>query len=137
MATIQKKFQITKVAVETKTAYGFAYVSKKGGEQVVDHSGETWSIEEVRETAHQFVTDCRKGAESHDADTRGAAELVESLVLDKDVQDALGIELKKDGEPIEAWFVGFKINDPELLEKIQKGDLSMFSIGGTGKREEI
>jgi hypothetical protein len=143
MANVQKTFRITKVAEDTKVAYGFAYVSKKGGEPVVDHSKQIWGIDEVRKTAHQFVTDCRIGAESHDSETQGAAELVESLVFDQDVQDALGIELMKDGEPIEAWFIGMRINDPDLLEKVQKGlkgekgGLSMFSIGGTGKVEAL
>jgi hypothetical protein len=117
-----------------KTAYGWAYVCKKGTQTVVDHSGDTWSISEIEATAHDFIAK-RMGGESHTE--YGGATMVESIVFSKAVQDALGIDIKKDGESIEGWFVGFKISDPELLEKVQKGELSMFSIGGSGIREEI
>lgn len=118
-----------------KVAYGWAYVAKKGDSVVIDHSGDEWPIEEVEKTAHDFISNCRVGGESHV--TKGGAELVESIVFSKALQDALGIDIKKDGESIEGWFVGFRITDPELLEKVEKGELSMFSIGGTGIKEEI
>lgn len=108
-----------------KVAYGWAYVSKKDGEVVVDHSGQTWPIEEVEKTAHQFVCDCRVGGESHIF--KGGAELVESMVFTSTLQKALGIDLGKEG-----WLVGFRITDEDLLQKVEKGELSMFSIGGTG-----
>jgi len=128
------KGELKKVDPVHKIAYGFAYVCKRGGETVVDHSGDIWPIEEVEKTAHEFIS-CRVGGESHES--TGGAELVASIVFDKTVQDALGIDIKKDGESVEGWFVGFRITDPELLEKVEKGELSMFSIGGTGTREEI
>ena len=118
-----------------KVAYGWAYVSKKGDNDVVDHSGDSWDIKEIEKTAHDFVLDCRIGGESHV--TKGGAVLVESMVFSKELQDALGIDIKKDGESVQGWFVGFKILDDDLLEKVEKGELSMFSIGGTGLREEI
>jgi len=129
------KGELSTVDKQHKTAYGWAYVSKKGSNAVVDHSGDTWDISEVEKTAHQFVLDCRVGGESHIV--KGGAELVESIVLSKAVQDALGIDVKKDGESVEGWFVGFRITDDELLAKVEKGELTMFSIGGTGVREEV
>lgn len=124
------KGTLSTVDTERNCVGGWAYVSKKAGEVVTDHSGDTWSIEEVEKTAHQFVSDCRVGGESHT--TTGGAELVESIVFSKALQDALGIDLGKEG-----WFVVFKVTDPDLLEKVQKGTLSMFSIGGSGVREEV
>lgn len=118
-----------------KVAYGWAYVAKKGDEQVVDHSGDTWDISEIEKTAHDFILSCRVGAESHLV--KGGAELVESMVFSETLQKALGIDIKKNGESVEGWFVGFRITDPELLEKVEKGELSMFSIGGSGIREEV
>jgi len=112
-----------------KIAYGWAYVAKKGDTQIVDHSGDIWDIKEIEKTAHDFIA-CRTGGESHVY--KGGAVLVESLVFSEEVQKALGIDLGKIG-----WFVGFEILDDDLLEKVQKGELSMFSIGGTGEKEEI
>jgi hypothetical protein len=129
------KGSLDKVDPVSKVAYGWAYIAKKGSEVVIDHSGQDWPIEEVEKTAHAFVTDCRVGGESHM--TKGGAELVESIVFTKALQDALGIDIKKDGESVEGWFVGFRITDASLLEKVQKGDLPMFSIGGSGIVEEV
>ena len=61
---------------------------------------------------------------------KGGAELVESVVFSKALQDALGIDLGCEG-----WFGGFRITDENLLAKIEKGEYSMFSIGGSGIRE--
>lgn len=124
------KGELNKVDMGHKTAYGWAYVAKVGEDIVVDHSGDTWDIEEIVKTAHEFVMECREGGEAHI--WKGGATLVESLVFTKDIQKALDIDLGKEG-----WFVGFRITDSALLEKIQKGDYAMFSIGGTGTRETI
>lgn len=124
------KGELSSVDKTRRVAYGWAYVSKKGSSTVTDHSGDTWDISEVEKTAHEFVCDCRVGGESHI--TKGGAELVESMVFTKELQKALGIDLDCEG-----WFVGFLITDDDLLEKVQKGELSMFSIGGSGIREEV
>lgn len=135
MPQIIFKGALDNVDVVNKVAYGWAYISKKGSGVVVDHSGQDWPISEVEKTAHEFVSDCRVGGESHM--TKGGAELVESIVFTKALQDALGIDIKKEGESIEGWFVGFRITDAALLEKVEKGKLGMFSIGGTGIIEEV
>ena len=44
------KGELTEVDMVHKVAYGFAYVCKKGGKTVVDHSGQEWPIEEVEKT---------------------------------------------------------------------------------------
>lgn len=129
------KGELSSVDNERRCAGGWAYVCKKGDKVVTDHSGDTWSIEEVEKTAHQFISDCRVGGENHIQ--KGGAELVESIVFSKTLQDALGIDIKKDGESVEGWFVVFKITDDALLEKVQKGELPMFSIGGSGIREDV
>lgn len=133
-STVIFKGELSSVSKKHKVAYGWSYVSKKGDKTVKDHSGQVWSIDQVEKTAHQFVIDCRVGGESHIF--KGGAELVESMVFTREVQDALGIDIQKDGESVEGWFVGFRITDDDLLEKVQKGELTMFSIGGTGIIED-
>jgi uncharacterized protein YuzE len=129
-ANVAFKGEFCKVSKENsdyQVAYGWAYVSKVNDEEVVDHSGDVWPIDEIEKTARQFVCDCRVGGESHIY--KGGAVLVHSIVFTKEVQDALEIDLKKEG-----WFVGFEVRDAALLQKIQKGELTMFSIGGSGLR---
>lgn len=116
--------------VKNKVAYGFAYVSNKNGETVVDHSGDTWSIDEVEKTAHEFITECRVGGSMHSV--MDVARVVESVVFTKEKQDALGIDLG-----MECWFIGMEILDEEVLKQIESGELQMFSIGGIGVREEV
>ena len=77
-----------------------------------------------------FTDGCREGKIMHEGDVQ--AELVESLFFSEEVQKALDIDLGKVG-----WFIGMRINDEELMEKISKGDLAMFSIGGSAIREAI
>lgn len=124
------KGSFSKIEPEKKVAYGWAYVSKVNGETVVDHSGDVWDINEVRKTAHEFLLDCRVGGEGHI--TKGGAELVESVIFTKELQDSLGIDLGKEG-----WFVGFRITDDSLLQKVQDGTYTMFSIGGICTKEDI
>ena len=122
--------KILKIDRETKVVYGWAYVCKEGDESVVDHSGDIIEPKELEKAAHDFVVDCREGKIMHEGDVQ--AELVESLFFSEEVQKALEIELGKVG-----WFIGMRIQDEELMEKIEKGELAMFSIGGTAIREEI
>jgi hypothetical protein len=130
MSQVLFKGNLDKVDKVHKVAYGWAYVAEKGATEVVDHSGDIWPIEELEKSAHQFVIDCRVGKSSH----RGIQKstLVESIVFTKEVQDALNIDLGKVG-----WFVGFRIEDEDVLKQIENGELAMFSIGGSGTREEL
>lgn len=126
----QLRGSIVKVDEVKKVVYGWAYVCEEGGQEVIDHSGDVIAPEELEKAAHQFVTDCRIGKVMHAGETQ--AEMVESVFFSKELQEALDIDLGKVG-----WFVGFSVSDPDIIEKISKGELSMFSIGGTAIREAI
>ena len=122
--------ELNKVDVDKKVAYGWAYVSKKAGETVIDVSGQTWPMGEVTKTAHQFAVECRDGGLMHVL--KGVATMVESVVFSAELQKSLGIDLGQEG-----WFVGFRIDDDTVLKGIEDGTYSMFSIGGTGIEEMI
>jgi len=125
------KGNLSKVDKARRCAYGWGYVYKENGEEVIDHSEQSINDEEMLVKAvHDFVSECRVGGETHIK--KGVAELVESIVFTETLQKALGIDLGKCG-----WFVGFRILDDDVLEKIEKGDYQMFSIGGTGILEEV
>jgi hypothetical protein len=80
--------------------------------------------------AHDFTANCRVGKHSHAGDQ--TAELVGSLVFTKQLQEALGIDLKKIG-----WFTVWKVSDASVWDKIKKGELKGLSIGGKGKRTPL
>ncbi|MCL2416031.1 MAG: XkdF-like putative serine protease domain-containing protein, partial [Defluviitaleaceae bacterium] len=61
-------------------------------------------------------------------------QLVESVVFTKEKTVAMGIP---GGILPEGWWVGFKIHDDEVWNKIKNGEYSMFSIEGTARRVEI
>lgn len=127
---VQMSCDIAKVDTEKRIVYGWASVVEKDGKAVVDHQGDIISIDEIEKAAHKFLTDCRVAGDSHI--TKGVGHLVESVVFSKELQKALDINLGQTG-----WFVGFKVTSDEVWERVKKGELSMFSIGGTGKRTEI
>lgn len=35
------------------------------------------------------------------------------------------------------WWIGFRVTDDDVWEKVKSGEYSMFSIGGTAIREEV
>lgn len=121
---------INKIDDEKRLVYGWASIVEENGNPVTDHQGDIINPAELAKAAHEYMIQSRMAKVMHTGSKRG--ELVESLVLTKDVQKALGIDLGKVG-----WFVGFKINDDETWNRVKKGELKMFSIGGRGKREQI
>lgn len=121
---------ITKTDAKKQIAYGWASVIEIDGEQVIDKQGDAIEEEELLKAVHAFVRNCRVAGEMHIK--KGVGELVESIVFTKDLQDALGIKLKKVG-----WFVGFHVTDEAVWKRVESGELQEFSIGGRSHREEI
>jgi len=107
--------------------YGWAYVSKdERGRQVVDHSGEAITIEELRKGAHFFLRESREADDMHEGDPIGA--VVESLVVTDDLVKALP-NVFVQGEGPRGWLVGIDAS-PEIHGKIKVGERLMLSIAG-------
>jgi len=134
VSEITKDFTIdcnfTKVNEEQRLVYGFASVIEEDGKPVVDQQGDVITEDELVRAAHDYVMKSRAAKVMHKGAKRG--ELVESIVLTDDVKRILKSSLGTKG-----WLVGFKIEDDEVWERVKKGELGMFSIGGRGKRVEI
>lgn len=129
MSDVQLSAQIHKADDDKRLVYAWASVVTKGGEPVVDLQGDIISIGELEKAAHGFMLHSREAGEMHIRKT-GVGKIVESVVLSKQLQDALGIDLGQEG-----WFVVIKIEDDEVWERVKKGELTMLSIGGSGVRE--
>ena len=62
------------------------------------------------------------------------AFLVESVIFTKEKMAAMGIP---EGVVPEGWWIGFKVTDDEVWEKVKDGTYPMFSIEGEAVREEV
>lgn len=121
-------FPITKVDSDKRQAAGWASVIEENGEVVVDAQGDMIPEAVIVEAAHRFMRDYRKGRVMHTGPH--AIDIVESVVLTKAMQNAMGIDLGKVG-----WWIVAEINDPAIWKRVESGDLRAFSIGGHCKRE--
>lgn len=130
---ITGRFKIQKADDEKHLAFGWANVAvTAGGQQIEDYHEDIIDTDELEQAAYQFVELYREGGEMHE---RGdCAVLVESMVFTKEKQRALGIQ---DGTLPEGWWIGFKVTDEKVWEKVKTGEYPMFSIEGEAVRELV
>ena len=128
-----QRFKIQKVDADQHLVFGWANISvTANGEEVEDLQEDVIEPEELERAAYEFVLDSRDGGEMHEQ--TGVATLVESVMLTPEKQTAMGIP--PGFVPI-GWWVGFKVTDEDVWQKVKSGEYSMFSIGGTAVRESI
>ena len=130
---IKGRFKVEKSSDDKMLAFGWASVAiRVNGQQIEDWQGDLIDPEDLEEAAYNFVEFYREGGEMHERG--GAAVLVESVVFTKEKQAAIGIP---EGTLPEGWWIGFKVLDPDVWEKVKDGTYPMFSIEGTGERYEV
>lgn len=129
----KRSLYITKMDEDKRLAFGWANVAVTvDGEQTPDRQGDVIDTDVLEDAAYRFVELYREGGEMHE---RGnVAVLVESMVFTKEKMWAMGIPT---GTVPEGWWVGFRVLDDDVWEKVKTGEYSMFSIGGRAIREEI
>lgn len=106
---------------------GWASVAVEDGKPITDHQGDVVSIEELRKAAHKFICDHRVAKAMHSGNAVG--EVVESVIIDDAFAKAVGASDGKRG-----WWIGMEIHDSDIQDKVRKGVLRAFSIGGRGRR---
>jgi len=126
-ALIEGKF--VKLDAEKRIAYGWFSVVEMGNNPVVDSQGDIIDEATLVDAVHRFMQESRAGKFMHNGPRR--ASVVESIVLTKNVQDALGIDLGMVG-----WFGGMQFHDEELWAQVKSGGFNAFSIGGWGNRQD-
>lgn len=117
---------------ERHLVFGWAYTAQIGEEIVVDHSGDfvdKASLPALEEAAYEYLLKSREADEMH-IRFENVAQIVESVFLTVEKMDAMGIKGDRIG-----WWVGFKVADPEVWQKIKSGKYAAFSIRGSGTRE--
>lgn len=121
---------IKKADDEQHLVFGFASVAADETGQVVDSQGDVISIDELERAAYEYVQFSGAGSEMHE--NPDVAQLIESVVFTPQKLEMLGIS----GLPY-GWWVGFRVTDEDVWQKIKSGEYSMFSIGGSASRGEI
>ncbi|MDE6913934.1 MAG: hypothetical protein K2P35_09595 [Lachnospiraceae bacterium] len=127
---LKGRFKIAKSDDDRKLAFGWASVSMRaGGEVIEDWQKDIVEPEELENAAYEFVELYREGGEMHERG--GAAVLIESVVFTEEKMQAIGIPA---GTLPVGWWIGFKVLDDDVWEKVKDGTYSMFSIEGEAER---
>lgn len=127
------RFEIMKSNDDRMLAFGWASVSMRvNGEVIEDWQQDIIEPEELENAAYNFVELYREGGEMHERG--GAAVLVESVVFTEEKLKAIGIPA---GTLPVGWWIGFKVLDKEVWEKVKDGTYLMFSIEGEAERVEV
>lgn len=132
-SVIKGRFKIMKSDDEKMLAFGWASVSMRiGGEVIEDWQSDIVEPEELEKAAYDYVLLYREGGEMHERG--GTAVLVESVVFTEEKMKAMGIP---DGTLPIGWWIGFKVTDSDVWEKVKDGTYPMFSIEGEAERVEV
>lgn len=130
---LKGRFKIYKSNDDKMLAFGWANVAiTASGEQVTDLQADIVSPEVLEDAAYNFVELYREGGEMHERG--GCAVLIESIMFTKEKMAVMGIA---EGTLPEGWWIGFKVTDPDVWEKVKSGEYQMFSIEGEAIREEV
>ena len=131
-AVIKGKFQIAKSDDEKRLAFGWASVSMRvNGELIVDWLEDIVEPKELEHAAYDYVRLYGEGGEMHERG--GAAVLIESVVFTKEKMKAIGIP---EGTLPIGWWIGFKVLEVAVWNKVKAGEYPMFSIEGEAERVE-
>lgn len=123
-------YEFAKAAPDGSEVAGWAYVTHDESGPVVDWSGDTTSTGVIAKAAHKYVTDARVAKAMHSGAKIG--DVVESVMIDDDFAAAHGITHKKRG-----WWIKMKVDCPATRQRVLKGELRSFSLGGGGTRKEL
>ena len=130
---IKSRFRIMKSDDEKMLAFGWANVSMRvDGELIEDWQADIIEPEELENAAYEYVLLYHEGGEMHERG--GVAVLIESVVFTEEKMQAMGIPA---GTLPVGWWIGFKITDKDVWEKVKNGTYQMFSIEGEAERVEV
>jgi hypothetical protein len=121
---LKKSVDLFKMDDEQRLVYGVVLVP-----DIEDLQGDICSKESIQEAAHDYLVNSRLVKAQHRAPTD--ADVVECYIAPCDIPIGQGIA------PAGSWIMVTKIHSGAMWEAIKKGDITGYSIGGTGTREEM
>lgn len=126
-------FEVYKAREDAQLVSGWANVSiNADGSRPLDWQDDLIEPSTLEKAAIQFMLDYRESGVMHANGPVGT--VVESIVLTKEKQEALGIP---EGIVPQGWFITVKVHDPEVFAKVKDGTYRMFSIQGTCRRVKL
>lgn len=128
--------EFSKVDDDKHEVFGWASVVEMDGKPVVDRQGDWITPEEIEKAAYKYVLDSRKGGHQHKRDGEApfhASNMIESIVFTPEKIAKMGLP---DDFP-RGWWVGYKVHDDETWGKVKRGEVTGFSIHGSGKRVQV
>lgn len=132
-SVLKSRFKIMKSDDDKMLAFGWASVSMRiGGEVIEDYQGDIIEPGELEAAAYEYVRLYGEGGEMHERG--GVAVLIESVVFTKEKMQAINIP---EGTVPVGWWIGFKVTDKDVWEKVKDGTYQMFSIEGEAERVEV
>lgn len=127
------RFKIMKSDDEKMLVFGWANVSMRvDGELIEDWQGDIIEPEELEAAAYEYVRLYGDGGEMHERG--GVAVLIESIVFTEEKMQVMGIPA---GTLPVGWWIGFRVTDKGVWEKVKDGTYQMFSIEGEAERVNV
>lgn len=126
----------SKVDEDKHEVFGWASVVELDGKPVVDRQGDWIAPDEIEKAAYKYVLDSRKGGHQHKRNGDApfhASDMIESIVFTPEKIAKMGLP---EDFPV-GWWVGYKVHDDETWAKVKKGEVTGFSIHGSGKRVQV
>lgn len=121
---INKRIAFIAKAQDQQVVYGV--VSEPG---TVDLQGDRLSESEIRKACHKFMMTSQKIGKEHNGEAK--ADIIESYIAPVDFRCG-GQHVRKG-----SWVMAVKIHDPAVWRDVKKGEITGFSIAGTGTRTEF
>ena len=114
----------------------YAVVLEPRTEANPDSQGDWYTAEDIEKAAHDFLAEVAKGEAypdlMHEDGCPPIGDLVESYIAPVDFAWGEGerAQVVKAG----SWVAAVHYPDPAVWDRVQKGELAAFSVGGIGKR---
>lgn len=133
-ADLRVEGEITKIDKAQQNVFGWAYVMQRAdGTEVIDKSGDFLDeVEELEKTAYDYVLSSRASDADH-TNVKGGT-MVESIVFTPEKIEKMGLP---EGSVPLGWWVGYHIEDKATWERVEKKELVMFSVHGSGTRTKV
>ena len=97
--------------------------------ETVDAQGDIISAEVIEKAAHSFLAKSRIIGKQHKG--KALADVVESYIAPEETK--IGEQVVNKG----TWIMSVKVHDDNLWEEVKRGEITGFSIGAMGVREQV
>ncbi|KKN18480.1 hypothetical protein LCGC14_0955380 [marine sediment metagenome] len=98
----------------------------------VDLQGDRVPMDELEQAIYKFVLDSGRADVSHSEEVHG--RLVESIVITDEKLIAMGVPEEVHDQITKGAWLGFQVDDA-TMDRVESGELAMFSIGGGAVRD--